>query len=389
MIDQSSLRRFSTGVPVMAIRRSRRDRPHALGRPGRAVLYLLRLVEDEAAPGDGGEQLAGRGRRDRRSTAPGPPCAALRVKALPLEPVRSVVDVDRQFGCEACRLSLPVADEGHRAEDERRSLRYGTALPAAARGAARSSRAPCRRRGTLRDRDRPGTRATRARAPGRAAARPTKPSGVGRAFSRRSSAPARRSPSHPSASTAATGRSPEVGSIPRAVRTTSPADMRSGAVRPSCRPRRWRPRCRPRAAPPTGPGSARGVASGAPAGAARPGRSCRRRAPPPTRPCTGVEPDGRCVGRARCADGVRALSRRPTRASRGAPPRWGEDPESRLFQDRRAVAEELERAGGVGDLRDGHPRRSGRSRARARAGRRGRGPGGGARQDASRGVPAR
>ncbi len=59
---------------------------------------------------------------------------------------------------------------------------------------------------------------------------PTKPSGVGRATSRRSSAPARSSPSHPSASTAATGRSPDVGASPIAVRNTSPADIRSPSL---------------------------------------------------------------------------------------------------------------------------------------------------------------
>ena len=50
MIDQSSLSRFSTGVPVMAIRRSAGiDRTLWVG-AGCAVLDLLCLVENHAAP---------------------------------------------------------------------------------------------------------------------------------------------------------------------------------------------------------------------------------------------------------------------------------------------------------------------------------------------------
>ena len=54
MIDHSSLRRFSTGVPVSATRRPawRRGRP---GLRGAGVLDLLGLVEDEPSPGDRGQ----------------------------------------------------------------------------------------------------------------------------------------------------------------------------------------------------------------------------------------------------------------------------------------------------------------------------------------------
>ena len=120
MIDHSSARRFSTGVPVMAIRRSAGMARTLWVVRAAAVLDLLRLVEDQAPPGDGGEELlVARGQAVGRQHQ-------VRLLGLPgerpaVEPIGPVVHVHRQVRGEARRLALPVADERHRADDEGRA----------------------------------------------------------------------------------------------------------------------------------------------------------------------------------------------------------------------------------------------------------------------------
>ena len=170
----------------------------------------------------------------------------------------------------------------------------------------------------------------------------------------RSSAPARRSPSHPSASTVVDGQVARWSArCPRAVRTTSPADIRSrAAVLVADR------------------GDGGGDVAFAqlhPLAAEPHERLFQARQLPqlgeadlvvaenrlPLDLAQRVEPDG-SRSRPALADRVRALSRRPRRALSRSATTGRQHAESRLFEDGRTVAEEVESACGVGHLFDGH-----------------------------------
>src|SRR5487761_2271363 len=99
MIDQSSARRFSTGVP------------------GRTILVVLGLVQDEAAPVDCGERLdVARDEPVRRDDEVNR--GAGRREILSAKTVASVVDVDGQVRREAFRLAAPVLHDGHGTDDK-------------------------------------------------------------------------------------------------------------------------------------------------------------------------------------------------------------------------------------------------------------------------------
>ena len=173
---------------------------------------------------------------------------ACRVNALPVEPVRPVVDVHGQFRSEASGLALPVSHQRHRAQHQRRAQwrRAVGRRPECPTGAASSGVASAP--GTLVDQQREKLgRLPEAHVVGQAGpetelaqeGEPAEPPfligaelagesvGGRNGLELRSSAPASRSPSQPSAATSTTGRSPGPCSSPSADRRTSPADMTS------------------------------------------------------------------------------------------------------------------------------------------------------------------
>ena len=218
MIDHSSDSRFSTGVPVSAIRVAAgraRDRPGLLGG---VVLDVLRLVADHPGPGQraqrglvpGGDAVAGddqvrlgQGRgSDSPSSRSAPWCTWTRRSG-----------VNRA----ASRCQLPTSDIGHTSRvgpdrglrgDQRQQLDRLAQAHVVGQDAAQ---AEARR----------GRTARTARAPGRAAASRRSPRARPSARSRRSACPDSRSPSQPSASTPTSGTSG---------RRASPAASASAAV---------------------------------------------------------------------------------------------------------------------------------------------------------------
>ena len=107
-------------MPVSANREGRAEaaRCAALGSAG--VLDLLCLVEDDAPPGHPCQCLAiaGDQRIGREDEVDVPDRRRERVG---VEPVRAVVDMNAEAGREPGRFTLPVADQGHRADEERRA----------------------------------------------------------------------------------------------------------------------------------------------------------------------------------------------------------------------------------------------------------------------------
>ena len=86
--------------------------------PGRGVLDRLRLVEHHPPPRDVAQCLdVARGDRVGRDHEVGAGDGLL--EPLAAGPVGAVVHVDGQVGSEPLRLALPVADERHRADEER------------------------------------------------------------------------------------------------------------------------------------------------------------------------------------------------------------------------------------------------------------------------------
>ena len=121
MTVQSSPSRFSIGVPVSANRERRPEaaRRTALGSAG--VLDLLRLVEDDATPVDPAQCLAIAGdERVRREDEVDVARRRSRARSRP-SLSRAVVDVNAEAGREPRRFPLPVADQRHRADEQRRT----------------------------------------------------------------------------------------------------------------------------------------------------------------------------------------------------------------------------------------------------------------------------
>ena len=121
MIDHSSASRFSTGVPVSATRCAAPQPPRRLGGPRQAVLDRLRLVEHHPAasrirPSSSMSRVRGGvGGDDQVGVA-----ASRSRSASPRSRSPAVVGVDPQPGSELRRLPLPVADQRHRAQQQRR-----------------------------------------------------------------------------------------------------------------------------------------------------------------------------------------------------------------------------------------------------------------------------
>ena len=93
--------------------------PHRPGRLGQAVLHRLRLVQHDPPPLVAGQFLDVPGRGGVR----GDHEVGLRQPArqFPLpQSLPPVVGVHAQSGCEPLRLPLPVADQRHRAQQQRR-----------------------------------------------------------------------------------------------------------------------------------------------------------------------------------------------------------------------------------------------------------------------------
>ena len=209
MMDHSSARWFSTGVPVRASRVRAGIARTACAcrvplfliawassqttRPQRDVAQRAQVAQRGAVGGD--DQV---GRR--------PPRRELLVALAGA----AVVHVDPQARREPGGLLLPVADQRHRADRAASAPGVAPSVAlgrAAATGSARSCRGPCRR---------PGCRPARA---GRGSCSqdrprswygrsvPWKPAGVGIGVSRSAACPESRSPSMPSASTSTSGRS--------------------------------------------------------------------------------------------------------------------------------------------------------------------------------------
>ncbi len=219
------------------------DGPDALRGAGGAVLDLLCLVEDQPAPGHRGQQLlvAGGQAVGRQHQVHRPGVAG---EGLPGEPVGPVVDVDGELRGEAGGLPLPVADEGHRADHQGRRQR-GDGLPPLrrGRGGGLPGRLPGGPDALVDQQGQELGRLAQAHVVGQAGpeaevaeeGQPAEaPFLIGAQLAGEAVrcdhgpeppvvGPASRSPSQPSASTAATGRPPGLCSIPRAVRSTSPA----------------------------------------------------------------------------------------------------------------------------------------------------------------------
>ena len=113
MMDHRSVSRFSTGVPVRATRCRARELAQRPGRPGGAVLHLLRLVQHDPVPRAAGRAPRCRGRPDWYVVS------TRSVPAVELPP-GAVVDLDGQPRREPLDLPLPVAQHRQRAHDQRR-----------------------------------------------------------------------------------------------------------------------------------------------------------------------------------------------------------------------------------------------------------------------------
>ena len=204
MIDHRSASRFSTGVPVTAIRCARGQRADRLS-PAVVAAFLMACASSSTTRRQGIARQRGgvpggeRVGRDDQVGRPRPPAERLAAR-----PVRAVVDVHPQVGREPGRLALPVADQRHRADQQRRRGLGRASAPLSRASSASSWTVLPRPMSSARTAPSPsgrGTTARPARAPGTAAgsrrSRPAPRTGS----SRRSPAPDSRSPSQPSAST--------------------------------------------------------------------------------------------------------------------------------------------------------------------------------------------
>ena len=269
-----------------------------------------------------------------------------------------------QLGGEPGRLPLPVADQRHRADQQRRPglRRVGRR---AARASARSCPAPCRRRAPRRGRATGGRPARPARAAGTAAACPWKPAAGRPGPGAVRPAPASRSPSAPSAVTAAPAARPGRPRSARPSRSSSATvSSPAGAEQPQPGGEPLRVQLDPLAAQPDQRGLQRGQR-----GQLRRATAAGRRAPTPSgsRP---ARPGRAALAVATVPGAVRLLAPAPG-AEPGAgplPPGRQQDAESGGVQHRRAVAEEPVGALGVQLQRRRAWRCAARRPAPARAG---------------------
>ena len=138
MIDQSSASRFSTGVPVSATRCAASQPPDRLGCLRQAVLHRLRLVEHDPMPVVAGELVDVAGGRGIGGDHQVDVAARRSRSASPWQPRPAVVRVDPQPGRELGGLPLPVADQGHRAQQQ-----GGSGIGVAGDAARTSSASSC------------------------------------------------------------------------------------------------------------------------------------------------------------------------------------------------------------------------------------------------------
>ena len=129
--------------------RRARDGPQRPRGGGLRVLHVLRLVGDHQVPPDLGQRCRVAAHRAVRRQHE--PAARRRAGRTRLERARPVEPPHRHARRELADLGLPVAEEGGRADDERRARCRGAG---AARSPAPSCRAPCRRPGRRRARGR-------------------------------------------------------------------------------------------------------------------------------------------------------------------------------------------------------------------------------------------
>ena len=118
-IDQSSVRSFSTGVPVSATRARLGIGPQVAGRRRAGVLDVLRLVGDDQVPrhrGQGGV-VAPHGAVRRQHE---PAVAAASTELARPSPWKRRTG---RPGANRADLGLPVAEQAGRADDERRPAR--------------------------------------------------------------------------------------------------------------------------------------------------------------------------------------------------------------------------------------------------------------------------
>ena len=347
-IDHRSASRFSTGVPVTAIRAAGGDRADRGGLLGGRVLDRLRLVDDHPAPVDppqdrrvaGGERVRG----DHQVAA-----GDGRGEGLAAGPLGAVVDVHPQVRGEALRLPLPVADQRHRADEQGRADRAsspdGPLGPATAGPAAGPSCPdPCRRPAPRRSRSGRGSPARTDRAPGTAAACPGSPPARRRRPAAPASRPASRSPSQPSAATAV-DRQVVVG---RRRRRDRGGAARRRSARPGDRPAAARPPAAVDRARPTARAAAPAATSARRARSARRRSGCRRR--PPRRSGSRRWRRGRLRPLVPTVPGwVRgvAVTLTPEPGRRLGPPARQLDPEPGGGQGGGGVAEEAVRSGDV------------------------------------------
>ena len=181
-MDHSSASRFSTGVPVSAIRLPGRDPPHRLGDVAGAVLDVLRLVQHHPVPAARRPARRRRGWRSRRWSAARRTRRAGSAGSGRSAPCSTRT---RSPGANRAASRCQLPEHRQRADQQRRPA---PARAAAAPATARSCPDPCRRPGRrpgpagrgrparrnpgagtagARRRDRPARRAARAARPGR------------------------------------------------------------------------------------------------------------------------------------------------------------------------------------------------------------------------------
>ena len=197
MMDHSSARWFSTGVPVSASRVRAGMRAHGLGLPGAAVLDRLRLVADDPAPRRSRAAVArSRSRRavrrdDQIGRRPRAVSSSARVGCR--RGARRPAATGANRAASFCQLL--TSDIGQIEQSRRAPALPSPARPAAATASARSCRGPCRRRGCRPARAGRGSAARTDPVPGTAAGCRWNPAGVGSGVSRSAACPESRSPS--------------------------------------------------------------------------------------------------------------------------------------------------------------------------------------------------
>ena len=201
---------------------ARRQRADRGGLLGGGVLDRLRLVDDDPAPVDLGAASAASRAASAYVVMTRSAPATASANALPRARSAPWWTCTRRSRGEPGRLPLPVADQRHRADQQRRVAVAGRVVGRAAPAAGPSCPGPCRRRARRRARAR-CRKSSQARPRswyGRSV--PAKPSASADRASRCSASPDSRSPSQPSASTPSTGRPPGPSSSDGRARSRSP-----------------------------------------------------------------------------------------------------------------------------------------------------------------------